>query len=1357
MSSSLLIIPGSSALSAFRRERLLAQLHKAGLPVADVAAYYEHFAWAETPLDDAGRERLALALNGGKPVGGTEAGKDALVLRVIPRLGTISPWASKATDILQNCSLENVRRVERGVRYVLTLQRGLLGTRKLDAQQLAQAAACLHDRMTETVVDADFDGSALFAELQGKPLATVPVLEQGRVALERANTELGLALSDDEIDYLLKSFGDLGRNPTDVELMMFAQANSEHCRHKIFNASWVIDGQPQEQTLFGMIRATHAAQPLGTIVAYSDNAAIMEGGTAQRFYPGAQAELGERTYGRREATVHTLMKVETHNHPTAIAPFPGASTGAGGEIRDEGATGRGSKPKAGLTGFTVSHLRFDDAVQPWENDHHGLPDRIASPLDIMIEGPLGGAAFNNEFGRPNLLGYFRTYEQTTEDGRWGYHKPIMIAGGLGSIDGDQTHKLGIPPGSLLIQLGGPGLRIGMGGGAASSMGVGANSAELDFDSVQRGNPEIERRAQEVIDACWRQGTENPILAIHDVGAGGLSNAFPELVNDAGRGAIFDLRRVPVEESGMSPAEIWSNESQERYVLAILPEDLARFDALARRERCPYAVVGITTEERRLKVVDGARGADAELFAALPSLPADVMAAPSAEPHPVDVPMDVILGKPPRMLRDVQHRAPKGSPLDLTLISLDDAAERVLRHPTVANKSFLITIGDRTVGGLSSRDQMVGPWQVPVADCAVTLADHDGFRGEAMAMGERTPLAVLDAPASGRMAVAEALTNLVAADVGRLEDIKLSANWMAACGSAGQDAALFDTVSAVSELCQQVGLSIPVGKDSLSMKTGWEEAGERREVVSPVSLIVTAFAPVADVRNSLTPQLRTDLGNTVLILVDLGQGKHRLGASILAQAFNQLGEAVPDIDDAESLRAFFAAIRALAEAGSILAYHDRSDGGLYATVCEMAFAGHTGVSVNLDMLTFDANVADWGDYKIRPEQVSVQRAEATLKALFAEEAGAVIQVRAEDRDAVLQVFRGAGLSAHTHVIGAPNQTDEIEFYRDGHRIWNRPRAELGRIWSEVSWRIASRRDNPASAQAEYDTWLDLADPGMTPRVAFDPQEDVAAPYIATGVRPRVAILREQGCNSHIEMAWAFDKSGFEAVDVHMTDLLSGQASLASMQGLVAVGGFSYGDVLGAGEGWARTIQLNDKLAQQFAAYFARPDTFGLGVCNGCQMMAALASMIPGAENWPRFTRNQSEKYEARVSMVEVQSSPSLFFSGMEGARIPVAVAHGEGYADFSLQGNRDKVLAAARFVDNRGEATEAYPFNPNGSPDGLTAVTTADGRFTVMMPHPERVTRNAMMSWAPARWGAADQGGDYSPWLRFFRNARVWLK
>ncbi|MER1968667.1 phosphoribosylformylglycinamidine synthase [Castellaniella sp. GW247-6E4] len=1342
-----LIISGSSALSTFRRARLMQALSAKGLPVASVEARYRYYVGMGGELDPRDRERLEALLDDGLPRDAVPAERQALELMVVPRPGTVSPWASKATDIAHHCGLAAVRRIERGIHYALLPERGLLGRREFDAAQREAIAGCLHDRMTEAVVEGGFDGEALFAPLPGKPVQAIPVLARGRKALEDCNAALGLALSADEIDYLLRAYTDLGRDPSDVELMMFAQANSEHCRHKIFNARWTIDGQAQERTLFDMIRETHAAQPVGTIVAYSDNAAVMAGGPARLFHAGGGAPV----YARHEALVHTLMKVETHNHPTAIAPFPGAATGAGGEIRDEGATGRGSKPKAGLTGFTVSNLRFDDAPEPWE-DAGGAPDRIATPLDIMIEGPIGGAAFNNEFGRPNLLGYFRSFEQAVDGVRWGYHKPIMLAGGLGQIDARLTHKDPLPPGALLVQLGGPGMRIGMGGGAASSMGAGINQAELDFDSVQRGNPEMQRRAQEVIDRCWQQGEANPVLAIHDVGAGGLSNAFPELVNDAGRGAVFELDRVPVEESGLSAAEIWSNESQERYVLAILPADLERFGRIAERERCPYAVVGVATEERTLRVTHGE---------GLPGL--DEPRPAPAGMRPVDVPVDAILGKPPRMVRQAERLAFQGEPLDLTGVDLGEAIERVLRHPTVANKSFLVTIGDRSVGGLSARDQMVGPWQVPVADCAVTLADYEQLRGEAMAMGERSPIAILDPAASGRMAVTEALTNLVSADVARLEDIKLSANWMAACGAPGQDSALYDTVAAVSDWCQTLGLSIPVGKDSLSMRTAWRNEQGEHAVVSPVSLVVTAFAPVSDVRATLTPQLRTDQGDTVLLLIDLGEGRQRLGGSVFGHAYGRIGDEAPDMRDAGILRAAFLAVRALASRGLILACHDRSDGGLLAAAAEMAFAGRTGVSLNLDMLTIDPHAADAGDYKIRGEQVAVQRHERTLRALFNEEAGLLLQVRRDRRDEVLHSLRQAGLSPCSHVVGMLNGKAELQVYRDGSCIYQHPIAALGQIWSETTRRIMARRDHPECAQAEYETWLDVADPGLSAAVGFDPQEDIAAPFIATGARPRVAILREQGCNSQVEMAWAFDVAGFEAMDVHMTDLLSGRADLRDTQGLVAVGGFSYGDVLGAGEGWARTIRYNEALAAQFAAFFGRSDTFALGVCNGCQMMAALAGMIPGAGHWPRFTRNVSEKYESRLSLVEVLDSPSIFLAGMAGARIPIAVAHGEGYANFSQQGDASRVAEALAYVDNRGARTERYPANPNGSPAGLAGVTTADGRFTILMPHPERVTRNAAMSWRPERWGAADAGGDetphggYTPWMRMFRNARVWMR
>ena len=1125
---------------------------------------------------------------------------------------------------------------------------------------------------------------------------------------------------------------------------MFAQANSEHCRHKIFNAEWTIDGERQSKSLFSMIRNTHQLHPRGTVVAYSDNSSVIEGATISRFYQRGAVE--GNVYAASEELTHILMKVETHNHPTAISPFPGASTGAGGELRDEGATGRGAKPKAGMTGFTVSNLMIMNAVQPWENARdvtqavaerdvlahpgiYGKPDRIASPLQIMIDGPLGSAAFNNEFGRPTLGGYFRTYEQNIGGQVAGYHKPIMIAGGIGSIAAIHTKKDDFPPGSLLIQLGGPGMRIGMGGSAASSMATGTNTAELDFDSVQRGNPEMERRAQEVINACWARGDDNPILSIHDVGAGGLSNAFPEITNDAKRGAVFDLRKIHLEESGMSPKEIWSNESQERYVLAITPDNLPLFRYLCERERCPFAVVGVATEERQLKVTD-----------------------PEHAKNPVDIPMEVLLGKPPRTHREVRHVERSFHPIDLTGVDLVEAARRVLHLPTVADKSFLITISDRTVGGNSVRDQMVGPWQVPVADCAITTMSFKGFRGEAMAMGERTPLAAINAPASGRMAVGEAITNIAAAPIADISDIKLSANWMAACGQPGQDAALFDTVKAVGmELCPALGISIPVGKDSLSMRTTWQDEANTKAVTAPVSVIISAFSPVTDVRQALTPQLRMDAGESVLIAIDLGRGKKRMGASSLALVMQQLGDETPDVDDAGDVKGFFQAIQQLGRERKLLAYHDRSDGGLFVTLCEMAFSGHCGISVNIDSLTIESEQAqDQRDSTNQALQSDERRNEISLRALFNEELGAVIQVRAGQTSDVLDVLRSYNLGGCSHIIGKPNESDEIDFVRDAVEIYRQSRVELQRLWSETSWRIARLRDNPDCADAEYDRILDVADPGISPKLTFDPMLDVAAPFIATGVRPRIAILREQGVNSHIETAYVMHLSGFTAVDVHMSDLIADRARLDDFIGVVAVGGFSYGDVLGAGEGWAKTILFNAKLAEQFTRFFNRSDTFGLGICNGCQMMSNLKTIIPGAHAWPKFTRNKSEQFEARFGMVELTDSPSIFFDGMAGTQCPTAIAHGEGYADFSLTGNLVDAIVSMRYVDNYGNQTECYPFNPNGSPHGIASVTTTDGRFTVLMPHAERVFRTVQHSWAPEAWR------DESPWMRMFRNARMWV-
>jgi phosphoribosylformylglycinamidine synthase len=1339
---------GISALSEFRALQLLPRLQTICDKISGVSARFVHLVATDAPLSDALEAQLEALLNYGEPCRQWPVNPAAATFFIVsPRLGTVSPWASKATDIAHSCGLA-VKRIERVTEYALLIKPGLLGKTYLSLEQRARISAMLHDRMTESVMTDRAQAAALFAELQAAPLQSIDVLGGGRAALEAANTEFGLALADDEIEYLVQAFTQLQRNPTDVELMMFAQANSEHCRHKIFNAEFTIDGVLQDKSLFGMIRHTEQMHPQHTVVAYSDNASVMEGGKVQRFFAGADAASTRQPYSARaDVLTHVLMKVETHNHPTAISPFPGASTGAGGEIRDEGATGRGSKPKAGLTGFTVSRL-FDESF--------GKPGHMASALQIMTEGPLGGAAFNNEFGRPNLTGYFREYEQTVDGQRWGYHKPIMIAGGLGTIDAGMTKKILFPAGTLLIQLGGPGMRIGMGGSAASSMASGANAVELDFDSVQRGNPEIERRAQEVINQCAQLGAANPILAIHDVGAGGLSNAFPELVNDAGRGARFDLRAVPLEESGLSPKEIWSNESQERYVMAIAQESLPQFKAFCERERCPFAVIGVATEERDLVVMDGG--------AAAPPGGSEAHEVTSVG-APVNMPMNVLLGKPPKMHREVKSVSRPIPPLDLTGVDLQQSVINVLSHPTVASKRFLITIGDRTVGGLTHRDQMVGPWQVPVADCAVTLADYQGFAGEAMSMGERTPLAITNAAASGRMAVAEAITNLLAAPI-ELPRVKLSANWMAACGEPGQDAALFETVKAVGmELCPALGVSIPVGKDSLSMRTVWTEGDDQKKVTSPVSLIVSAFATLADVRSTLTPQLNAEEADSTLILIDLGKGQCRMGGSILAQTLDKGEGAVPDLDDAQDLVHLVNAVNALRAKGEILAYHDRSDGGLLAAVCEMAFAGQVGVSLNIDMLLVEGDGIsdsrmDTGDSKNWASQVGARRDELTLKALFNEELGVVIQVRTAVRNEVMQVLREHDLAKFSHFIGKTRPQHaalevgkgQIQVWRDTKSVFSAPLQDLHQVWDSVSWKICQQRDNPAGADAEH---AGVGDPHNTglhvllPKTFPQAPTGDETPALALS-HPRVAILREQGVNSHVEMAYAFTLAGFEACDVHMTDLQSGRARLQDFIGVVACGGFSYGDTLGAGIGWARSIMFNELLAEQFKAFFARSDTFALGVCNGCQMFAELASIIPGAEAWPRFTTNLSERFEARLGQVEVLDSPSFFFKDMAGARLPIAVAHGEGFANFARRGNAAKAIAAMRFTDHLGQPTEAYPANPNGSPGGLTAVTTADGRFTAMMPHPERVFRNVQMSWT------AGKVDEFSPWMQIWRNARKWV-
>jgi phosphoribosylformylglycinamidine synthase len=1312
--SAIVSLPGAAALSPFRLDKIRREAAQLGLALGTLAARHWHFLEVETALDAAQRQLVEQALDYGTPVD-TPTAAEPLIL-VTPRPGTLSPWASKATDILKNCGLAGLRRIERGVAFHVLDAAG----QPLSADAQARLLPLLHDRMTEAVMKLA-DVAQLFKHVPPREVTAVDVLAGGRAALEAANRELGLALSDDELDYLVENFTRIGRNPTDVELMMFAQANSEHCRHKIFNASWVIDGAAQAKSLFGMIRDTHAAHPEGTVVAYSDNSSVIEGAQIDRFYPRADG-----SYAYSTELTHVLMKVETHNHPTAISPFPGAATGSGGEIRDEGATGIGSKPKAGLCGFSVSNLNIPGYEQPWEAGVYGKPDRIVTPLAIMLEGPIGAAAFNNEFGRPNLAGYFRTFEETVAGQRRGYHKPIMLAGGVGSIRADHVEKKLLPVGTLLIQLGGPGMLIGLGGGAASSMDTGANAADLDFDSVQRGNPEMERRAQEVIDRCWQLGDNNPILSIHDVGAGGLSNALPELVHGGGRGGRFELRAAPSEESGMSPREIWCNEAQERYVLAIPPARLEEFRAICERERCPFAVLGEATEESHLLVTDSHFGN-----------------------APVDVSLDVILGKPPRMTRDVAHQPAVPAPLVLDDVGLKDAAYRVLAMPGVASKMFLISIGDRTVGGLTARDQCVGPWQIPVADCAITLAGYQTTQGEAFSIGEKAPLALIDAPASGRMAVAEAITNLAAARVDGLTEVKLSANWMAPAGHPGEDAALFDTVAVVSNYCQALGVSIPVGKDSMSMKTVWQADGEKKAVTSPISLVISAFATTPDATRQLTPQLRTDAGDTDLVLIDLGLGKNRLGASSFAQAYKQVGDRCPDAPESVALAAFFDTVQALNTAGKLLAYHDRSDGGLFAALAEMAFAGHCGVDLEVDELCSDQIRHEVEEEGLPEPEVQDEAGYSAriFSVLFNEEAGALLQVRRADTQAVMQAFFDAGLRAEFYVIGQPNALDRVRVLRKERPILDEARSDLQSAWARTSYEMAKLRDNPACAEQEFAAHADATDPGLRYALSFDANEDVAAPFVASGKRPRVAVLREQGVNGQVEMAAAFDAAGFAAVDVHMSDILSGRVSLADFTGLAACGGFSYGDVLGAGGGWAKSILFNPRARDAFSAFFGRADTFALGVCNGCQMMSQLHDLIPGADAWPRFERNLSEQFEARFAQVEVLASPSLFFAGMAGSVMPIAVSHGEGRVAFRDPAHAAQAHATLRYVDHRGAPTETYPLNPNGSAGGLTGFTTADGRFSILMPHPERVFRAAQLSWRPDGMSGA------APWLRMFRNAR----
>jgi phosphoribosylformylglycinamidine synthase len=1293
----MLRLPGSSALSNFRISRLLARLQACDTAVLSVQSQYLHFIDLERAISDSERSKLEQLLDDGLP---RPAVVQGLPLLVVPRPGTISPWSSKATDIAQVCGLSVVRRIERGVLYTLALRHALPGDRR------RALAALLHDRMIEAVFEDIEHARQLFTTETPRRLQFIS-LKAGRAGLREANRRLGLALSDDEINYLLDTFRALERDPSDVELMMFAQANSEHCRHKIFNAQFVIDGEEQAQSLFAMIRNTHERAPEGVLSAYRDNAAVLAGSPGTRWFPDPHSGV----YQGHDEPIDIAIKVETHNHPTAIAPFPGAATGAGGEIRDEGATGVGAKPKAGLVGFSVSHLRIPQFVQPWERTI-GAPARIASALDIMLEGPIGAASFNNEFGRPNICGYFRTLETTLPgepSGRVrGYHKPIMLAGGLGNVRRTHVNKGEVSVGATLIVLGGPAMLIGLGGGAASSMGSGTSEEELDFASVQRGNAEIERRAQEVIDRCWALGADNPIELIHDVGAGGLSNAVPEAVAHSRRGARVELRDVPNAEAGMSPMEIWCNEAQERYVLVLRPGSTALFEKLARRERCPFAVIGQITDDGALIVHDRAFNNE-----------------------PVHMPLEALLGKLPRMRREVRRVRAVSHARDCDQLDLREALYRVLRLPAVADKTFLITIGDRTVGGMISRDQLVGPWQVPVADVAVTLADYHHHAGEAMAIGERTPVALLDAAASARLAVSEAVTNILAADIARLSDVRLSANWMAACGEEGEDAALYAAVRAVGmEFCPALGLAIPVGKDSLSMKTVWQERDQKRIVLAPVSLIVSGFAPVRDVRRTFTPVLQRDRGATVLLLVDLARGRNRLGMSALAQVFNAIGGAGPDMQEPALLAAFAAAMIELRERETVLAYHDRSDGGLIITLLEMAFAGHCGLQVRLE-----------------------PQGACAVAQLFAEEPGAVLQIAAADQGAVMNCFARHGLAQCVRMIGEPVPQMRIRV-ECGSAVLDESWGELKQAWSETSHRMRRLRDDPQCADEELASVIDERDPGLSQRLSFDPQQDVAAPMIASGARPRVAVLREQGVNSQVEMAAVLDRAGFEPHDVHMSDLLGGERDLREFAGLIGCGGFSYGDVLGAGGGWARSILFHERAREQFRRFFARTDTFSLGVCNGCQMFAILKELIPGAQHWPRFVRNRSEQFEARLSLVEIADSPSVLLAGMSGSRLAVAVAHGEGRPQFhseqDLRHCREGQLIAFRYLSNDGEVARTYPANPNGAIDGIAALTTPDGRVTVTMPHPERVYRTAQNSWHPR------EAGEDSGWMRMFRNARLWL-
>ncbi|HSX52848.1 MAG TPA: phosphoribosylformylglycinamidine synthase [Patescibacteria group bacterium] len=1276
-------LQGIAALSDARCQKLLVQLQKIEPRITGISAEYIHLVDNKGKLNTEANLHLKELLTYDSPYVGNRKGQ---MFFVIPRLGTISPWSSKATEIAHNAGLSSVKRIERGVAYYVD------GPRSLPHREISQL---LHDRMTEVVFQSIDQMAGLFKHAKPRKLSIIDI-KPGKQKLVAANTALGLALADNEIDYLYESYKDLGRNPTDVEIMMFGVVNSEHCRHKIFNADWIIDGHKQPKSLFKMIRNTYERAGKDVLSAYTDNAAVLKGPDAKRFF----ANTNSGSYGYHDEAVHIVTKVETHNHPTAIAPVPGAATGIGGEIRDESATGRGARSKIGLAGFSVSNLVIPGAKRPWEKAVH-KPNRITSALDIMIDAPIGGAAYNNEFGRPNLTGYFRTYEHSDpSQGRWGYHKPIMVAGGVGNIRRQHVKKRKIPVGAPLIVLGGPAMLIGLGGGAASSMQTGESEENLDFASVQRANAEMQRRAQEVINACWALGSKNPIISIHDVGAGGLSNALPELVHDAGLGAKFELRDIPSAEPSMSPMEIWCNEAQERYVLSVATKNLKLFQKLCTRERCPMSVVGKTTKKQQLIVHDS-----------------------HFSNNPVNIPMNVIFGKPPKMVRNVSRQNVDLASLQTDKIELDEAVKRVLQLPAVGSKKFLITIGDRTVGGLCVRDQMIGPWQVPVSDVAVSASSFDGKTGEAMAMGERTPLALINAPASARMAIGEAITNISAASIAKLSDIKLSANWMAAAGYQSEDERLYDTVRAVGEdFCPALGITIPVGKDSLSMRTVWDEDGKTQTVASPVSLIISAFSPVQYTARTLTPLLDTAEKST-LILIDLGIGLNRLGGSALAQVYSQLGNESPDVEP-NILKSYFKAIQKLKRNGQILAYHDRSDGGLLATLVEMAFAARCGLDIDLAKLP--------GTY---------------LEQLFSEELGAVIQVKSTQAPTVLKILHRA-LGQHIYTIGQPSQEQTITIKSRSKTLYRNSRSQLEQWWADTSYRIQLLRDNASTAREEFKTIADNNDPGLSSQFNYKISN---RKYTK---RPKVAIFREQGVNGQVEMAAAFDKAGFSAIDVHLSDLMNGNKSLSDFSGLVACGGFSYGDVLGAGEGWAKSILFHPNLRNQFQQFFERSNSFSLGVCNGCQTLAALKALIPGAEDWPRFLKNRSEQFEARVTRVIINDSPSIFFKDMIGATLLVPVAHGEGRAEFSDVKTMQKLiksnLVCAQYIDNYGETAKSYPANPNGSPQGITALTTPDGRATIMMPHPERAFLTKQHSWHPPEWGIN------APWIKMFQNAREWV-